>query len=1153
MPAIKPPHHWALIITLLLLLVGISQAADVYVSPGGSGSACTSGSPCSFATGKGQLGPGETMFMGGGNYMLGAAGLPTGTPSAWITIRNRPGEIVRIGDGSASGQNFNSPEHTSKYVRIEGDFVPGRNDGVATTAGLPNPSSGSTYGNGIVFNKAQLALNGDWQVVKNVRVVNFTGTQGIRCGNDNQFLNLEVDHNGGNGGTTAHGVYCHGSRILIDGGFWHDHWGGWNIHLRNSKGDSGKCALNTADTAANPDGCGSLDQIVRNVSMGPTNGGCLNMAYGERAKVYNNTAYGCGGGGFHISTANSEIYHNTITGYNQTNANSANNCGLRIKDNNAAINNIVINGAKGGFTLCDGDGVPARANIHHNLLGNNITGLFVNPGAHDFRLVSGASAAINQGVALSLVPTDKVGAARVGAPDLGAYEFGGSPPACTKPGGDCTPPSVPAAPSLTFAAPSTVNGDWPDSTGSPTGYKVYRCASPTSCTPSTLILSPTTSAFSDTGLVASTRYTYGVTSVDANANESAMSNVASITTAAPPADTQAPDVPTGLACNAPSFNQVSCSWTASADNPTTGGAGTAGYRIQSCQGAACTPIDPFDTSAITSYTKANLTAQQTYGFRVAAFDAASPPNVSAYSGTQYATTPAQSAIPETALLLNSDFTDASGQGHTATPTGMTFDTTNKVEGTAAAFFDAATDRFTTPLTGFLSPNNLTLALSVRPTSFPTGTPPDVRRYLASHSTTPLYANLIQLCMNATGVLQLGLGGSSHCAANANIMQLALNTWYRVVLRLDNGAYTVHVDGVQKAAGSYTGLATFDTAITLGNHLGADQGWRGQMDAVKLVGQVWTEAQIDADCDLYVAGGCAVAPPTFDALVMVSGVMGDGANSANNTRVTVTMQGPTGPDPTACTDLDQFDLRYAGVPQLVATCAITGTSMQLTASTPPITPATELTLTYLPTGQQISLTNSTVSGATDGASLEQRQWLCRRPGTSPTIRWQAPVNTVCGVPSPGLVDVQVDLVWVGTGSSPAHNYALWCDATPDDAIDQGVRLGTEFNQHGTLPVRYASQHGSSLLIADGAAIAPEMPPIGGITAVAGGTMRRQEASNTLPNLAQNQRTEYRFALEFEEGITLNTTFACELRPDQASGRLSSILPARIQVRPATFSR
>jgi hypothetical protein len=450
------PHHWPLIAALftLLLLAGVSQAASRYVSPGGTGTACSDASPCSFGTGKGQLQPGDTLFMGGGNYMLGAQGLPTGTANAWITIRNRPGQIVRIGDGSATGQNFNTPMHNARYVRIEGDFVPGRSDGVATTAGYPNPQSTSTYGNGIVFNKAQLAIEGDWVVVKNVRVTNFTGTQAIKCGNDTQFLNLEVDHNGGSSpwtGTTSHGIYCHGSRVLVDGGYWHDHYGGWNIHLRNSKNDSGKCTQGQEDTAACPECCGALDDTVRNVTMGPTTGGCLNMSAGQRAKVYNNVAYGCGGSGLVVDNANSEIYNNTITEYNQKNNNNANSCGLRIKDNTAAINNLVVNGAKGGFSLCDGSGTPARSNIHHNLTGNNVTGLFVNPGARDYRLTAG-SAAINAGTTLSLVTTDKLGAHRpVGsAYDIGAYEYGGAPPACTKPGGDCVAPSVPTGLTVQF-------------------------------------------------------------------------------------------------------------------------------------------------------------------------------------------------------------------------------------------------------------------------------------------------------------------------------------------------------------------------------------------------------------------------------------------------------------------------------------------------------------------------------------------------------------------------------------------------------------------------------------------------------------------------------------------------------------------------------
>jgi Concanavalin A-like lectin/glucanases superfamily/Right handed beta helix region len=1323
--------RWLVVLLLGWLLAGVSQAADIYVKPNGSGSACTLGNECTFGTGRDQLGPGETLFMRGGSYSMGNFSLPCGSSeNARVFIRNYQNEVATIHDAAGDGRGaITIGNGRCGYITMEGSY------------------NKSTDQRGIVINGLRLDLGVD---------INPGSTELSQISHHLTFRNIELTD------TNSHMITNGGSHIILDNAYIHHnrgshciyvHWSdsilenskfegcqGFGIHWRNSKGDSGKCQPT----------CGVERNILRNTivsgaGVGRAGGAGITMAYGSNNQIYNNLAYDNAEYGIGVTSANSKVWNNTVVNNNLSNL--ASQGGLR--DNNAGnevINNIVW-GNRRQQIFTTNTTSQSRSNLHHNHTGSDP--LFVNYNGKDFHLKAG-SPVINAGANLSCCVTkDFDGATRPvnGAWDIGAYEFGGTAPACTKPGGDCTPPSVPTGLVATRDSNTQASLNWSDSTGSPTDYHVREClvgSGQSSCTPGQVVANPTASAQVRTGLTAGATYFWSVSALDANDNESESSASVSLTMSAPVADSQAPNVPTGLACTAPTFSQVSCSWTASTDNPTTGGAGTAGYRIQSCQGAGCTPVDPFDTSATTSYTKANLTAQQTYGFQVAAFDAASPVNVSAYSSTQYAVTPAQPTGSEAILLLNSDFTDASGQGHTATATGVGFDLANKIEGTAAALFDAATDRLSIPLlsgfepplvdncnrtenplasgwagpwnstapgamlangttcmavtsthssaywgtlqpadqvitatipdatsaqyvrlavrlqqpsgstatvdgyrchwnanqgriqrldnatnveltpfvsapltdgdrfgcqivgstislwinhlnagwqqitsvtdttyTGqgyagiqvgatdlslddirlgavggsaaaFSNPNTLTLALSVRPTSFPTGTAPDVRRYLVSHSTSPLYANLIQLCINASGQLQLGLGGSSHCAANPNIMQLALNTWYRVVLRLDNGAYTVHVDGVQKAAGSYTSLSTFDTSITLGNHLGADQGWRGQMDAVKLVEQVWSTAQIDADCDLYVAGGCAGTGPTFDPLVMVSGIMGDGTNSANNTRVTVTLQGPTGADPAACATLDNFDLRYATVRQPVATCAITGTSMQLTVATPPVSPATALTLAYLPEGQQISLTNSTVAGATDGASLEQRQWMCRRPGTSPTIHWQAPVNTVCGVPSPGLVDVQVDLVWVGTGSSPAQNYALWCDATPDDAIDQGVRLGTEFDQYGTLPIRYASQHASSFLITDGTPITPEMPAIGGIAAVGGGTMRRQEASNTLPNLAQNQRTEYRFALEFDEAIPSNTTFACELRPAQASGRLSSIIPARIEVRLPMFT-
>jgi hypothetical protein len=1129
---------WLAVLVFLLGLCGVievASAATRYVAPNGSGSTCSLASPCSFGTGNGATGPGDTLFLRQGTYLFsGSFSAPKGNASARAIIRNYQNEVALLTKPSPSDRaSMTFGSGGGGYVTLEGSYNAATDqrgivlDGVSiqlgtyTTGNLPGDNVGRQI------------------TIRNVEVRHTPGHMMQNGGRETHIDNVYLHHND----CGCHCVYTHLSDSIIENSTF-EGCESMGVQWRNSKGDQGKCQPN----------CGTINGFFRNNKMLNNGKGGMTMNYGNNMQVYNNLAYGNGHFGMNVDTTNSKVWNNTI--WNNNLEGQASRGGLRIKHSSCeTVNNIIVNNA-GNNQIYTKDGTAATgSHVHHNLLSGDPQ--FVNANAGDFRLKS-SSPARDAGLTASFFSTDITGAHRpVGsAYDLGAYEFGGTAPACTKPGGDCTPPSVPTGLVATRDSNTQATLNWGDSTGSPTDYHVRQCqvgTGQTSCTPGSVVANPTASTQVITALTAGATYFWSVSALDANDNESESSASVSLTMSVPVADSQAPNVPTGLACSAPTFSQVTCTWTASVDNPTTGGAGLAGYRIQSCQGAACTPIDPFDTSATTSYTKANLTAQQTYGFRVAAFDAASPPNISAYSSTQYATTPAQPIGAETILLVNSDFTDASGQGHTATATGVTFDTTNKIEGTAAALFDAATDRVSTPLSAFDTPNQFTLALSVRPTSFPTGTAPDVRRYLASHSTSPLYANLIQLCINTPGVLQLALGSSAagHCGLNPNIMQLAVGTWYRVVLRLDNGAYTVHVDGVQKAAGTYTGLSTFDTSITFGNHLGADQGWRGQMDAIKLSEQVWSAAQIDADCDLYVAGGCAGGGPTFDELLMVSGVMGDGANSANNTRVTVTMQGPTGPDPVACIDLNSFDLRYAGVQQPVATCAITGTSMQLTVATPPVSPATALTLAYLPTTQQIGLTNSTVSGATDGASLEQRQWMCRRPGTAPTIHWQGPVNTVCGVPSPGLVDVQVDLVWVGTGGSPAHNYALWCDATPDDAIDQGVRLGTEFHQYGTLPIRYASQQGSSILLPDGTAISPEMPAIGGISAVGGGTMRRQEASNTLPNLTQNQRTEYRFALEFEEGVALNTTFACELRPAQASGRLSSILPARIQVRPATF--
>ena len=93
-------------------------------------------------------------------------------------------------------------------------------------------------------------------------------------------------------------------------------------------------------------------------------------------------------------------------------------------------------------------------------------------------------------------------------------------------------------------------------------------------------------AFTDPGLAASTTYRYQVRAVDAAGNLSAYSSIATATTPAG-GDTTAPSAPTGLSATAISATRIDLGWTASTDN-----VGVTGYRVERCQGAACTELHP---------------------------------------------------------------------------------------------------------------------------------------------------------------------------------------------------------------------------------------------------------------------------------------------------------------------------------------------------------------------------------------------------------------------------------------------------------------------------------------------------------------------------------------------------------------------------------
>jgi chitodextrinase len=188
------------------------------------------------------------------------------------------------------------------------------------------------------------------------------------------------------------------------------------------------------------------------------------------------------------------------------------------------------------------------------------------------------------------------------------------------------PPSVPTGLAGTAVSASRIDLSWTASTDNVgvTGYTVFRNGSPIGTAANT--------SFSDTGLIASTTYSYAVAAFDAAGNNSAQTTPINVTTG-DAGDVQPPSVPTGLAASGISPTQISLSWTASTDN-----VAVSGYRVlRNGQQIA--------TTAATSYTDGALTPSTSYTYAVSAFDASG--NASAASQPISVTTQADSTPPST--------------------------------------------------------------------------------------------------------------------------------------------------------------------------------------------------------------------------------------------------------------------------------------------------------------------------------------------------------------------------------------------------------------------------------------------------------------------------------------------------------------------------
>src|SRR5439155_910449 len=180
------------------------------------------------------------------------------------------------------------------------------------------------------------------------------------------------------------------------------------------------------------------------------------------------------------------------------------------------------------------------------------------------------------------------------------------------------PPTALSSLTATAASSSQINLAWTASSGAVSSYQVERCQG-TPCTFSPVGTS-TTAAYSDTGLSASTSYTYRVQATGPG-GVSAYSNTASATTLPPP-----PTAPSSLTATAASSSQINLAWTASSG-------AVSSYQVERCQGTPCN-FTPVGTSTSAAYSDTGLSASTSYSYRVRA---SGPGGLSAYSNAASAT------------------------------------------------------------------------------------------------------------------------------------------------------------------------------------------------------------------------------------------------------------------------------------------------------------------------------------------------------------------------------------------------------------------------------------------------------------------------------------------------------------------------------------
>jgi len=412
-----------LLLSCLAILLPLSfesgWATTYYVSPSGSGTACTLSSPCPLSTGIGRPSAGDEVALLDGIYKETLYIQKGGSASAPVVVRaaNSRKAIIQLSNGPLGRVWANYV--TVRGIVFDGQYSGGNKGAFRVGSGgevaLPEPVHHVLVEDICVRNTRAAGISitsGEHDIIVRDSLIQSTGHyefwgEGFYLGSkyyaDQTVYNLEIYRNEATGCTEnileakkyTHHFSIH-DNVFHNQVLWSDYGG---------------------DPAEGNDGTVTLD--------------------GHSHTVYNNVLYSnkCGMAAFVVEPeANTKVFNNVV--YNGI---APGTFAIRMKDwsktfaagqypPSQVYNNTFYNLVNHNVGTLNASLLIVKNNIGINLAGNlsasqTTASLFVNAAAGDFRLVAG-TAAIDQANSAPYSSTDFDGRAPTGnCRDFGAYEF----------------------------------------------------------------------------------------------------------------------------------------------------------------------------------------------------------------------------------------------------------------------------------------------------------------------------------------------------------------------------------------------------------------------------------------------------------------------------------------------------------------------------------------------------------------------------------------------------------------------------------------------------------------------------------------------------------------------------------------------------------